>query len=269
MRSQNLNGNKMDIPEKKDINKQKVEINPEKYGKLGLMVAGIAHNMYGPLTGILGTMDLLKLKHPGLKDDFERVVQLGRRMQEEIRVMLYKAEIESRGCIIEFNMTKFMENEVNFFKSDPRFKHMIEINLEIAEGLPIFRAKTGDFSQSVSNIIMNSIEAMEESSEKRLDINISYDEEYIYLKIADTGVGMEEETKKKVFDPFFTTKTQELEGNYSPRLATGLGLTHAKNLLEPNDVKIIIDSEVDKGTVVTLNIPYKEINGKHEQIAAL
>jgi nitrogen-specific signal transduction histidine kinase len=53
--------------------------------KLGLLVAGIAHNLYGPLTGIMGTLDLLKLKHPGLSDDFERVSQLGHRLEEEIK----------------------------------------------------------------------------------------------------------------------------------------------------------------------------------------
>jgi len=236
---------------------------PEKLAKIGLLVAGISHNLYGPLTGIMGTLDLLKMKHPDLAKDLERVSGLARRLQDEIRVMLHKAEIEYRGSVVMIEMAKLVEGEIEFYKGDPRFKHMTEITFEPPENLPSFRASAGDFTQSISNIFANAIEAMEESEKKELTIAIVEEGDNLVLTIADTGIGMDEETLAHAFDPFFTTKTPTAGGKFPATLAQGLGLTHAKNMLDSAGVAIDLASKQGEGTTVTMTIPYKDIDSRH------
>jgi signal transduction histidine kinase len=236
---------------------------PEKLAKLGLLVAGIAHNLYGPLTGILGTLDLLRLKHPDLAGDFERIASLARRLQDEIRVMLYKAEIEQKGRIAIINLAKLVAAELEFYKGDPRLKHMIDVTFDPPQNLPTFKGTTGDFSQSISNIIANAIEAMEESDKKELTVLLEEKGENLILSFTDTGVGMDEETKERAFDPFFSTKTPTTGGKFPATLATGLGLAHVKNLLQPEGVSIDLISTPGEGTRVTLTIPYKDIDRRH------
>jgi signal transduction histidine kinase len=64
------------------------------------------------------------------------------------------------------NLPKLVKNEYEFYKGDPRLKHMIEVKMEIQEDLPQFKHFPGDFSQSISNLFTNAVEAMENSSEK-------------------------------------------------------------------------------------------------------
>ncbi|MCB2198602.1 HAMP domain-containing histidine kinase [bacterium] len=238
----------------------------EQLGKLGLLVAGIAHNLYGPLTGILGTMDLLKLKFPDLADDFERVGQLGHRLQDEIRVMLYKAEIESRGVVAPVDLRKMILNELEFYKGDPRLKHMIEVKTDLPEDLPAFIGVPADFLMAFSNILTNAIEAMSTSENRKLVVSGTHDDETIVLKVKDSGIGMDSDTLAKAFDPFFTTKEPLDDGKYPATLATGLGLTHAKVLLDDHGVEITLDSAPDKGCTVTVAIPYKQIQSKYHVI---
>jgi len=239
---------------------------PQKLAKLGLLVAGIAHNLYGPLTGILGTLDLLRLKHPELEGELERVAGLARRMQDEIRLMLYKAEIEYKGKIANIDLGKLVSTEIEFYKGDPRFKHMIEVKFDPPQNLPSFRGTIGDFSQSISNIITNAVEAMEESETKELTISLEASGDNLVLSIKDSGVGMDEETRARAFEPFFTTKTPTDGGKFPATLATGLGLTHAWNLLRPEGISIDLDSAPERGTTVTLTIPYKDIDRRYSEL---
>ncbi|MFH0883956.1 MAG: HAMP domain-containing sensor histidine kinase [bacterium] len=254
------------LPDQPNASDRREAPSPEKLAKLGLLVAGIAHNLYGPLTGILGTLDLLRLKHPDLIGDFERIASLARRIQDEIRVMLYKAEIEQKGRIAIVDLVKLVKLDIEFYKGDPRLKHMIEVTFDPPQNLPTFKGTIGDFSQSISNIIANAIEAMEDSDRKELTISLEEKGDNLVLSFADTGVGMDEGTKAQAFDPFFSTKTPTTGGKFPATLATGLGLAHARNLLEPEGVSIDLESAPGKGTRVTLTIPYKDIDRRHSSL---
>lgn len=227
--------------------------------KIGMLVAGIAHNLYGPLTGIMGTVDLLKLKYPDQAKDLERVTVLGKRLRDEIKTMLYKAEIEMVHKVNQVDLVQIVTNELEFYKGDPRLKHMTQVAFTPPENLPVFQGLPGDFSQSFSNLLTNAIEALDESEEKRITVQLNHAGEYIALSVEDTGVGMDEETLARAFEPFFTTKTPQPPTKLPPILATGLGLTHVKNLMEPLGVEISLESTPGEGTKASLLIPYQAI----------
>jgi signal transduction histidine kinase len=231
-----------------------------KLSKLGMLVGGISHNLYGPLTGIIGILDILKMKHPDIKDDLDKVSRLSYRLKEDIRVMLYKAKIEGSGEIAEIDLGELIRNEFEFYKADPRMKHYAEVTINIQEDLPRFFGPISDFCQSFSNIITNSAEAIMESDEKRVNVDVTHDADNIYASFADTGCGMDEETLSHIYDPFVSTKTPSESGQYPSTLAYGIGMTHVKNMLEHMDVEIDIQSSVGDGTNIKFTIPYQKIN---------
>jgi len=93
-----------------------------------------------------------------------------------------------------------------------------------------------------------------------MTVQTSFNKDYILIKIADTGVGIDESDTDKLFNPFYTTKpaVDEIRGNEPTGI--GLGLSTVYNLLTPYGIKIDFKSKVNSGTKVELKIPYKNLN---------
>jgi signal transduction histidine kinase len=99
----------------------------------------------------------------------------------------------------------------------------------------------------LTNLITNAYQAMPGGG--RLMIEAQPDQLFIKILVADTGVGMSPETKKKIFEPLYTTKPKGI----------GLGLAVSKNLVEINHGSIEVESIASQGTTFTLILPiYRE-----------
>ena len=114
-----------------------------------------------------------------------------------------------------------------------------------------------DFSLSFLNIAKNAVEAMHSSSERVLRVSTKQDKEWIYLTVADTGAGIEEQDISKIFRPFFTTKPIETRDGIPT--GTGLGLANARELLMKYGTQWEVNSKVGVGTQITLKIPLKTV----------
>ena len=102
----------------------------------------------------------------------------------------------------------------------------------------------GKLYQVFSNLVVNSIHAIEGDGTITISTVESNDE--VIVSISDTGSGISEEVRKKIFDPFFTTKEQGK--------GTGLGLSIVYNIVKELNGDIEIESTVDKGTTVKLKL---------------
>lgn len=118
-----------------------------------------------------------------------------------------------------------------------------EINVNI-EG-PIIMADESQVQQMLLNIITNAVDAME--CQGKLTISIEQVDEYIRLKVKDTGHGIKEQDKARIFDPFYTTKPIGK--------GTGLGLSISQAIIERMRGSIEIYSEENKGTEVDIRLP--------------
>ena len=99
--------------------------------------------------------------------------------------------------------------------------------------------------QVLVNIVLNSVDAMQESLVKTIKIFTRYDEENVYFGIEDTGTGMTEEQKRRIFDPFYTTKQK---GN-------GLGLVEVQKIIQAHMGKIAVRSMINRGSTFTITLP--------------
>ena len=171
-------------------------------------------------------------------------------MEEIIGNLMYKSrrEQEEQRQLVDVN--DLLWHELKFLDGDPRFKHDIKKVYNFYQGPLYVEGIYSDFSQSLSNLIRNAIDAMEGFEEPVLTITTRSNEELIYVDIHDTGVGIPPENIPHLFEPFFTTKP--ISGGTIT--GTGLGLHSCYQLLSPYGVRFEVKSQPGD-TTFTVKIP--------------
>ncbi|MDP8206495.1 MAG: HAMP domain-containing sensor histidine kinase [Candidatus Electryonea clarkiae] len=228
---------------------------PPPLHRLGFLVAGIVHNLFGPLTAIMGIVDLLKLKHPEFTKDFEQLTRLSRKLKDEISAIMEKAGLDGSIETTQIDFMDLLNTELDFFKCDPRFKHKLKVYFHSDPDVPFIEGVYSDFAMTIDHLLANAIESMDKTETKVLNISVKHQQEFIYIIFEDTGCGMDERTIQHAFDPFYTTKTADKDMMYPLTRATGIGLSHAKHLMEPYGCTILLESEVNIGSKISLKIP--------------
>ncbi len=217
-------------------------IGQEKMRALGQLVAGIAHELRNPLTAIKAFVEML----PKKLDD--------RRFREEL-LQYVPEEVERMNRILEdlldYSRSKPMQIQEIYLRdlvgavvgllgrrlSDER----IAVVVDISPGVMIL-ADRGRIKQVLINLVMNAMEAMSESKEKRLQIRAEEENEEILLTISDTGEGMEQGEIPQLFQPFYTTKSQGI----------GLGLYLSQKIMREHGGKIDVHSVKGEGSTFGL-----------------
>ena len=123
-------------------------------------------------------------------------------------------------------------------------KKNIKVEKDFPDELPEACVYAGELNQLWTNLLDNSIDAIEEGG--KISIGLSYTEKYIKVSIEDNGSGIPQDIREKIFDPFFTTK--ELGKG------SGMGLEIVRNIVEDHEGSISLDSEPGK-TVFTICLP--------------
>lgn len=229
-------------------------IQSEKMSALGTLVAGVAHELNNPLTGILNYTQYCKKNiEPGSKIStiLDDVIYETKRCEEIVKNLLhysYSHETKERE-IIDISMLKQVIQRVStLFSHD--FKN-IRLNLFIDNNFSGFRFEKNKLQQIISNMVKNSIDAMESSRVKEINIRAFNDNSHCHLVVEDTGSGIDEENITRIFDPFYTTK--------EVGKGTGLGLTVIKGIVEEGNGEIKVVSKKNEGTQFHLKFPL-EVN---------
>ena len=100
------------------------------------------------------------------------------------------------------------------------------------------------------NIILNAAEAMEGAGRLTIQTRVSRDDQWVRIRISDTGPGIPEEIMNQIFDPFFTTKEQGK--------GTGLGLSVVYGILEEHKGRIKVESRSGKGASFLIELPLNQ-----------
>jgi len=100
------------------------------------------------------------------------------------------------------------------------------------------------------NISLNAAEAMCEEGTLFISSSLNQEEDFVEVRLADTGRGIPRENLNKIFDPFFTTK--------DPQKGTGLGLSVSYGIIQKHHGDILVESEVGEGSTFTIKLPIKK-----------
>jgi signal transduction histidine kinase len=143
--------------------------------------------------------------------------------------------------MIDVGLLPFVEKIL----SSQKIPENIEVWMEIEDGLT-WKIDLTMMTRVIANLISNAIQAMPRGG--KLTIASTRTEGEVVLTIKDTGIGISPEIMPRLFEPLFTTKAKGM----------GFGLVVGKRLLEAQGGNLIINSWVDKGTVVVIRMPFRE-----------
>jgi len=226
-------------------------IDAEKMAAIGRHTAGIVHNLNSPLQVIMGNIQLMAYKDP----DNPRLTKLSNaseQMKNIIATLLTTSSLENSAEEMDVDLNRVIRSQIELLKSHPHFDPGTRIELELAP-IPMIRGMYVHFSQSIGNLIKNASEAMSQNPTKWLFISSWLQEEAIVIQISDIGHGIPEEGLCRIFDPFYTTKPLTAAGKQPT--GTGLGLASCKEMIESYGGRIVVESEMDKGTTFKVLLP--------------
>jgi two-component system NtrC family sensor kinase len=224
----------------------------EKLASLGQLVAGIAHEINNPLSGILMFANLIaedrSLPQPK-RDDAMIIVRETQRCAEIVKRLLEF----SRNSIPRKQhafVEKIMDDTVALLEHQASLAD-IEIVRRYETGLPAIEVDPGQIEQVFVNIMVNACQAMPHGGRLTIAIHADYDRHFLVTTVEDTGHGIPRENLEKIFDPFFTTKDHPAGGVSG----TGLGLSVSYGIVQNHGGRIEVASQVGKGTVFTVELP--------------
>jgi two-component system NtrC family sensor kinase len=224
-------------------------IKANKLSALGELASSIAHEIKNPLISIQGfarrigtTEDRDKLEKYAkfIEQEADRLTQVLTKLLGFSRMDEPKKDFLNMNDIVD-DTVLFMEHHLTRFKN-------VEIAVEKEPDLPLVQVDRIHVQQTVVNILMNAAQAMPGGG--KILIKTGRGDQYVFISITDTGVGIKEADLEKIFEPFFTTKEKEQ--------GTGLGLSLCKRLIEANAGKIEVESKVGEGTTFRIMVPINQ-----------
>lgn len=236
-------------------------VRSEKLSSLGLLAAGVAHELNSPLTGILTFAHLLAKKLPENsreKEDIEVILNETNRCAVIIRQLL---DFSREGSTEkkQRDLHTVIEQSISLVENQALF-HDIQIQREFAPDLPWIPMDAGQMEQVFLNLLVNAGEAMPDGGTLEITTCLatnsvavnssgppSDDREELKIVFRDTGIGIPADTINKIFDPFFTSK--------DVGQGTGLGLAVSYGIIERHGGTIGVDSAEGKGTTFTIILP--------------
>ena len=223
-------------------------IRSEKMASVGLLGAGMAHEIGTPLAAIMGYTGILAEElagDPEKSDYLRRIAEESRRIDRIVRGLLDYAR-PKEAVQQEMQLRPLMEKTVELIGAQGALK-LLSVSLEVEDDLPPLHADPHQLEQLLLNLIMNARDAMPRGGELRLKGSREGDD--ILLEVIDNGEGMTPEQVPRVFDPFFTTK--------EPGKGTGLGLAVAARIADSCGGRLSVQSELGRGSRFVLKIPVK------------
>ena len=222
----------------------------EKIATMGLLLAGVAHELNNPLSVVKGNADLLQLAVPEgpLAVRARKIGQAAERCTRIVRNFLSLARQyppERKAT----RLNQLVHEAVELLGYQLRTAGL-EVRLDLAQNLPPLWADPHQLHQVLVNLIANAQQAMREHpASKRLTITTREDRagKQVVLEVADAGPGIAADVRARIFEPFFTTK--------GPGEGTGLGLPICRGIIEGHGGTLTVTSEPGRGAVFTAALP--------------
>jgi signal transduction histidine kinase/ActR/RegA family two-component response regulator len=229
-------------------------IQAEKLRAMGEMASGVAHDFNNVLAVVLGNIQLLlyQLDHLSpeeIREGLKIIEQSSKDGAETVRRIQEFTGVRRDKEFVSLSLNEIITEVVNI--TQPRWKDQtqkkgIQVGLAAQSGeIPLIMGSPSELREVLTNIIFNAVDAMPEGGKLTIATQPQA-EGWVEVRIADTGIGMTEEVKKRIFDPFFTTKGVT---------NSGLGMSVSYGIIKRHGGEILIESELGKGTTFIIHLP--------------
>lgn len=253
--------NKIEVAdrERAGIDSQMLQV--EKMASLGIMAAGVAHEVNNPLqlitdqSGWMGELldeeDPDKIMHLSeyRKSIAKIKTHVARASGVTHRLLGFSRKMESEKESVNINL---LIDEVISFIENSAINSDIIINKELQNDIPTTMTDAAQIQQVILNILNNSIDAI--GKHGAIDISTQVEEDKILINLGDTGPGIRPDVMDHIFDPFFTTK--------EPGKGTGLGLSISYNIIQALGGVIEVQNKKCGGAVFIIKIPIIKLSSR-------
>jgi PAS domain S-box-containing protein len=242
---------------------QQSAMEQERLRVLGQMASGIAHDINNALTPVSLYTEVLLESEPGLSDEAREYLRTIQRAADDVGQTLDRLRQFSRRhgpaltlAPVDLNaiaadvrsLTRARWHDIPLSRGT-----VIEVRLDLSPDLPTVIGVESEIREALTNLVFNAVDAMPSGGTLTLRTRVASAEAAdggatptVQFEVADTGLGMSEETRRRCFEPFFTTKGER---------GTGLGLAMVYGIARRHRAAIDIDSVVGTGTTVRLDFP--------------
>ena len=234
----------------------------QKMEAVGQLTGGIAHDFNNMLTGIIGSLELLRRRLArGRTEDLDSLIDLGvtsanraAGLTHRLLAFSRRQSLDSKAVQVNtlvLSMGELLQRSLN---------ESIRLDMQLDDQLWIAEADPNQLESALLNLVLNARDAMPDGGtlvirtfNQHLDAGVTDASsnlepgDYVALSVQDTGCGMPEAVIQRAFDPFFTTKPIGQ--------GTGLGLSMIYGFSKQSHGHVTIDSEVNRGTTVNLYLP--------------
>jgi signal transduction histidine kinase len=221
----------------------------ERLASVGKLAARVAHELNNPLDGILRyiNMALRTVEENSSQSQDQTAHYLRESRKGLLRMVQIVTELlefsrSTYSALEEANVNTIVTDAVKAMETQAA-ANKVQVLCRFADDVPHIRS--GNLFQVFCNLTKNAVDAMPDGG--NLNIETRCSDSDLIITFADTGTGLNEETKEKMFEPFFTTK--------AAGKGTGLGLAICKDIIERYNGRIIVENRPEGGCLFTIAIP--------------
>ncbi len=247
---------------------QQAVMQEERLRALGRMASGVAHDINNALSPVVGFSELLLEKEVNLSEKAKSYLNSIKIAGTDIahiiaRMREFYRQREADEALAPVNLNRIVPQVIELAR--PRWHDMplehgivIDIKTDLCDSLPRVMGVESELREALTNLVFNAVDAMPEDGTMTIRTDVSVrtyggngkiPPTHVILEVSDTGMGMDEETRRRCLEPFYSTKGER---------GTGLGLAMVFGITHRHEGEIDIESELGKGTTMRLVFPIRE-----------
>ncbi len=220
----------------------------EKLSSIGLLAAGVAHEVNTPLTGVSSYTQLLMGMLPEADPKhalLQKVRSQAERATNIVNNLLNFSRTGGATEFIEVDICKVLDDTIQLLEPQLR-RNQIEILRNYDPESPLVFGNSGKLQQVFTNLLLNARDSIPDGGRITISTATTDDHDLI-VEVADTGIGIAPENVAKIYDPFYTTK--------GVGRGTGLGLAVSYGIVQEHSGHISVDSTPGRGTTFRISLP--------------
>ncbi|MCU1264100.1 MAG: domain S-box [Acidobacteria bacterium] len=220
----------------------------EKLSSIGLLAAGVAHEVNTPLTGVSSYTQMLLGMLPETDPKHALLQKIGRQADRAVNIVNNLLNFSRTGGATEFielDVNRVLDDTIQLIEPQLR-RNQIEISRSYEANAPSVIGNAGKLQQVFTNLLLNARDAIPDGGRITLKTTSNRDDSLV-VEVSDNGIGIAPENVAKIYDPFYTTK--------GVGRGTGLGLAVSYGIVQEHSGHISVESAPGRGTTFRIALP--------------